>query len=194
MKLKVNGENIDVTLEDEKTVGDVLKSFESEVSKNDATTVKIVLNGEEITPDKFDGILETPLDDNTALELTVLSKAEIVEELKTIAKEIDTAKIENIPVLLQSGNEGEASAIIGKLAADCSDFFHAASMSSLFPELYSALVIDGKNLTEFFQDFLPILSDFKTAMEDKDTVTVGDLAEYEISPRLNAVLEVLKKL
>mgnify|MGYP007070243453 FL=1 len=46
MRLKVNGQDIDVTLEDEKTVGDVLKSFEDEAAQNDATTVRIVLDGD----------------------------------------------------------------------------------------------------------------------------------------------------
>ena len=33
MELFVNGEKIDITLEDEKTVGEVLKSFEKEAEK-----------------------------------------------------------------------------------------------------------------------------------------------------------------
>ena len=33
MELFVNGEKIDITLEDEKTVGEVLKSFEKEVMR-----------------------------------------------------------------------------------------------------------------------------------------------------------------
>ena len=54
MQLKINGQPVDVTLENEKTVGDVLKSFESEAARNDATTVAIWLNGREISADKFD--------------------------------------------------------------------------------------------------------------------------------------------
>ncbi|MBQ2080381.1 MAG: hypothetical protein II461_01290, partial [Treponema sp.] len=39
-----------------------------------------------------------------------------------------------------------------------------------------------------------ILKDFETAMQDKDTVTVGDLSEYEISPRLTMISEAVGQL
>ena len=43
MELFVNGEKIDITLEDEKTVGEVLKSFEKEAEKSEATTIGILI-------------------------------------------------------------------------------------------------------------------------------------------------------
>lgn len=194
MLLKVNGQDIDVTLEDEKTVGDVLKSFEDEAAQNDATTVKIVLDGETVSPDCFDAILDKPLVDDTSLELTVLTKAQVVASLKDISGQIQQLKLEEIPVLLQGGRDKEAAAIIESLASGCDAFFHTATMSSLFPDVYGKLSIDGADFIDFFKEFLPILSDFKDAMEGNDTVTVGDLAEYEIEPRLKAVTQAIASL
>lgn len=194
MLLKVNGQDIDVTLEDEKTVGDVLKSFEDAASQNEATTVGIVLDGQSVTPDRFEEILERPLEDKTSLELTVLTKGQLIESLRAISDRIGRLSLDEIPVLLQSGKDKEAAAIIDSLAADCDAFFHTATMSSLFPEVYGKLTIDGASFIDFFKDFLPILSDFKDAMEGNDTVTVGDLAEYEIGPRLKAVTQAIATL
>ncbi len=194
MLLKVNGQTIDVTLEDEKTVGDVLKSFEDEASQNEATTVKIVLDGESVSPDVFESILDKPLEEKTSIELTVLTKSQIIESLKGISEEILQLKLEDIPVLLQGGKDKEVASIIDKLANDCDVFFHTATMSSLFPEVYGKLTIGGETFIDFFKDFLPILSDFKDAMEANDTVTVGDLAEYEIEPRLKAVTQAIETL
>ena len=194
MFLKVNGQDIDVTLEDEKTVGDVLTSFEDEASQNDATTVKIVLDGETVSPDRFDAILDRPLSDQTSLELTVLTKAQLVESLKAISGQIQELKLEEIPVLLQGGKDKEVAAIVEKLASGCDSFFHTATMSSLFPDVYDKLAIDGADFIDFFKEFLSILSDFKDAMEGNDTVTVGDLAEYEIEPRLKAVTQAIATL
>ena len=54
---------------------------------------------------------------------------------------------------------------------------------------------DGnKTVGDFFQDFMPILSDFEQAVESGDTVLIGDLAEYEISPRLSAIAKTLNTL
>lgn len=194
MFLKVNGQDVDVTLEDEKTVGDVLKSFEDAASQNEATTVKILLDGEQVSPDKFDSILDYPLGENTTLDLTVLTKGQLVDSLKDISERISKLSLGDIPVLLQAGKDKEVSSIIESLAADCNAFFHTATMTSLFPELYGKLTIDGSAFLDFFKDFLPILSDLKDAMEGNDTVTVGDLAEYEISPRLKAITQAISTL
>lgn len=194
MRLNVNGQDIDVTLEDEKTVGDVLKSFETAASENEATTVRIVLDGEAVSPERFDEILDRPLEDKTSLELTVLTKGQLIDSLKDVSERIGRLSLEDIPVLLQGGKDKEAAAIIDSLASDCNAFFHTASMASLFPELYGKLAIDGADFMDFFKDFLSILSDFKDAMEGNDTVTVGDLAEYEIEPRLKAVMKAIAAL
>lgn len=194
MRLNVNGQDIDVTLEDEKTVGDVLKSFETAASENEATTVRIVLDGEVVSPERFDEILDRPLEDKTSLELTVLTKGQLIDSLKDVSERIGRLSLEDIPVLLQGGKDKEAAAIIDSLASDCNAFFHTASMASLFPELYGKLAIDGADFMDFFKDFLSILSDFKDAMEGNDTVTVGDLAEYEIEPRLKAVMKAISAL
>ncbi|MBP5437138.1 MAG: hypothetical protein J6Y30_04065, partial [Treponema sp.] len=74
MQLKVNGENVDITLEGEKTVGEILKSFEAEASKNEATTTNIILNGKEVAADEFEKILGEPILDDTSIDLTVVSR------------------------------------------------------------------------------------------------------------------------
>ena len=81
MELFVNGEKIDITLEDEKTVGEVLKSFEKEAEKSEATTIGIFLNGKKVLADDFDNASKTPLEENTKIELTVLSKQDVIDSL-----------------------------------------------------------------------------------------------------------------
>ena len=196
MHLKVNGENVDITLDSEKTVGDFLKSFESEAAKNQATTTKIKLNGKTISAEDIDSILETELEPETLIELEVVSKPTVIDSFHQCAscfEEIDS-KLPEISVLLQSGKDREASDIINSLATAMSDFVHIARMSVLFPELYGQITIDGNNLQSFFEEFSPILKDFEQAMESKDSVTVGDLSEYEISPRLKNVIQALQTL
>lgn len=65
-------------------------------------------------------------------------------------------------------------------------------MSALFPEVYSSIVIDGKSVTEFFEEFAPLAADFEQSLETKDTVTSGDLCEYEIAPRLELIAKAIE--
>ena len=194
MNVIVNGEKIDVTLEDEKNLGQVLQALETEFSKNNATTIGLKVNGEEIREDKFDQTASMDIEKCTDLELTVLSSAEVKEDFlksRQVFQEL-SEKLKEIPVLLQSGKDPEANHIISILANEIDHFCHTATLSALFPETYQKLKVDGKALSEFFQDFAPILNDFKDALENKDTVTIGDLSEYEISPRLENICQAIE--
>lgn len=194
MELFVNGEKIDITLEDEKTVGEVLKSFEKEAEKSEATTIGIFLNGKKILADDFDEASKTPLEENTKIELTVLSKQDVIDSLEKSKEKFSllAQKLPEVPVALQGGKDKEANTVIAELAEAIDDFCHTAALSALFPEVYSSIVIDGKSVTDFFEEFAPIAADFEQSLETKDTVTSGDLCEYEIAPRLELIAKAIE--
>lgn len=196
MEFYVNNEKLDIVLENEKTVGDVLKSFETECAKNDATTIHIVLNGKNIGAGEFESIFTEPLKDDTKLELTIITKNEILASFEAQKAECQALSNEllELPVKLQSGKDKEAGVLISKLADFIEKFCHTATLSALFQEIYKKLSINGKNINEFFQDFSGILNDFEQAIASKDTVLMGDLAEYEISPRLLSIANTIKEL
>ncbi len=196
MQLKVNGENVDITLEGEKTVGEILKSFEAEASKNEATTTNIILNGKEIGADEFEKILGEPILDDTSIDLTVVSKTSLVRNCKESGKKLEErqARLGTVSTLLQSGKDAQVGTIITELADQISNFLHIARLSSLFPEFYKELQAGGKDIGQFLEDFMPFLKDFEEALGSKDTVTVGDIAEYEISPRLKQMAEAVAGL
>lgn len=196
MEFYVNNEKLDIILEDEKTVGDVLKSFEAECAKNNATTINITLNGKNIGAEEFESIFNEPITDDTKLELVIVSQTEILasfENQKAECQELSNELLE-LPVKLQGGKDKEATAMISKLADFIEKFCRTATLSALFPEIYKKLTIDGKSVNDFFQDFSQILNDFEQAIASKDTVLMGDLAEYEISPRLLAIAKTIGEL
>lgn len=193
MNFYVNGNKLDITLENEKTVGDVLKGFEEEAEKNDATTVSIELNGNVIDAEKLDEAFSQELSESTDLRLQVISKNDITQNFAINAENFMKISegLQNISVLLQSGKEKDANEIIENLANEIDRFCHTATLSALFPDTYRKIIIDGNDLGTFFGKFTPIFKDFKDAMEAKDTVTVADLAEYEISPRLEQIAKAI---
>lgn len=196
MEFYVNNEKIDILLEDEKTIGDVLKAFEMECAKNNATTINITLNGKNIGADEFDSIFNEPIKDDTKLELVIITQDEIKSSFEAQIAECDSisAELLELPVRLQSGKDKEATDLIAKLADFIEKFCHTATLSALFEDIYKKLIIDGKKVNEFFQEFSEILNDFEQAIASKDTVLMGDLAEYEISPRLQAIAKTVKEL
>lgn len=194
MDFYVNGNKIDISLENEKTVGDLLKAFEEECAKNKATTVSIFVDDKQILAEDFDEIAKQELTDATKIELGVISENDVNEAFKNeaaLCRQI-AAELEQVPVNLQSGKDKEASLIITRLADLIDNVCHTASLSALFPETYGTIRISDKTFTEYFADLSTILADFEKALSDKDTVLTGDLAEYEISPRLVALADALE--
>jgi hypothetical protein len=195
MELRVNGQKIDITLEGEKTVGQVLKAWESEAAKNDATTISIKLNGQEISADDFESAIQKPIEDNTLIELSIVTKAEIQATFRECGQAFENyvSQLKEIPVLLQSGKEAAANKTIADFAEVIDLFCHTAALSALFPDVYQAVKIGDKAIETFFEEFAPVLKDFEDAFQNKDTVSVGDLAEYEISPRLEEISSAIKQ-
>ncbi len=193
MNVTVNGNAVDITLEDERTVGDVLRGLETAFAQNNATTIGITLNGTSISADAFDAAAQTPLADDTAIDVTVVSEDDIKAAFAAEAEtsRVIAAKLEQIPVQLQSGKDKDANAIISQLADLVDSVCHTASLAALFPSVFEKLSIAGKSVSEFFAEFSDILNNFRQALEDKDNVLIGDLAEYEISPRLTALADAI---
>ena len=194
MDLYVNGEHVDASLEDEKTVGDVLRSFEQTCEENDAAVIGICINGEKIDAGRFDTAAAAPLTPSVKIEFEVVTRRAIGDsfaKLSTLFTGL-AERMENIPADLQSGHDKEARDSITALADDIDLFCHTAALSSLFPGTYRSVKIDGKPFNEFFADLSDILSQFEQALQNSDTVLVGDLSEYEICPRLRSISSALE--
>lgn len=195
MEFYINGNKTDVTLENEKTVGDVLTSFAQTCEDNKAAVIGIVVDGEVVTADNFDQASEKDLNASTKFEFNVVTEAAISEsfiQLSMLFEELAN-EMENIPVNFQSGKAQEANLSIKKLADNIENFCHVATLAHLFPETFKEFHIRGMEFNEFFNEFSPVLSDFESALENDDTVLIGDLAEYEICPRLRDIAQSLKK-
>ena len=195
MEIHVNGEKIDASIEDEKTVGDILKAFEIDCQKQDAAVVGILIDGKKITAENFDEEAKHELSGNEKFEFDVVTKNSLKEEFKGLSivfREL-SKKMENVPLALQTGKDNEANGDIKILANAVEDFCHTATFASLFEE-FSLIRVEEKPLSEFFADFSPILEDFEEALKTGDTVGIGDLAEYEICPRLKSLADALEEI
>ena len=192
----INGEPVEVQLEGEETIGDVLKSFELTCEENAAAVIGISVDGKTITAESFDEEAGKALGKDTKFEFSVVTKDSIKQsfaELSKLFAEL-SQQMENVPVALQSGKNKEVSNSIKNVADSIDSFCHIATLASLFPQDFGSTTIDGKQFSDFFEDFSPILSDFEQALSNNDTVLIGDLSEYEICPRLKAISQALNAI
>ena len=73
MDFFVNGQNFDITIEDEKTIGDVLKSFQIYCDENEAAVIGIKINDNIVTADNFDDVKTQELSDSTKFEFNIIT-------------------------------------------------------------------------------------------------------------------------
>lgn len=191
----INGEPVEVQLEGEECIGDVLKSFEITCEQNNAAVIGIQVDGKTVTAENFDETSKLPLQKETKFDFSVVTKDSIKQSFVALSGLFSELadKMEDIPAALQSGMNKEAGDSIKKVADSIDQFCHVAALSSLFPEEFGNTLIEGKQFTDFFNEFAPILKDFEQALQNNDTVLIGDLSEYEICPRLRAISESLSK-
>jgi len=196
IEIYINNEKTDVQLEEEKTIGDVLNSFEQTCEENNAAVIGILVNGKQITADTFDEEAAKTLEENMKFEFSVITAAAIKQSLENLSSLFGklAVKMQEVPVSLQNGKNAEVGEAIKNLADSIDQFCHVAALASLFPEDFDASKINGFNFQDFIKDFSPILSDFEDGLKNNDTVLIGDLAEYEICPRLQSVSEALKNI
>jgi len=188
MQVSINGQNIDISLENEKTLGDFLKAFEENCAANDATIIGIIADGQTLSAGIMEDYFSKNLEEIQVLELSTVRSADIQTSLQDLS--LKSAQIAKnlclIPLLYQTGKDSEAFAYITEFADFFNIFCRTISLSSLFPATYGTIQIQNKSISEFLSDFSAVLSDFEKALHDNDVVLVGDLAEYEIAPRLES--------
>lgn len=196
MKIYINDNELDFTLENEKNCGDVLNQIQMQLEKDNATIIGIKVNKKNISVDEIDSLSQVSIDDVEIIDLLAVAAVDIKGTLSALAYNFEKINqgFEEFPVLLQGNNMGKVSEVLKNFADDFDLLCKTISLTPLFPEFFADIKIEEKNLLEFIKEFSPFLEDFETAIKENDTVTIGDIAEYEIKPRLETYCNIMKEV
>ncbi|MEI6874535.1 MAG: hypothetical protein WCL50_05320, partial [Spirochaetota bacterium] len=105
----------------------------------------------------------------------------------------ESEELRELPVYLQTGKEDRAM----KAVLLFIEIFN--KVIRLIPELRrhgidtGAVRVDGLELPAFYASFNDILRGLSKAIEDKDSVLIGDLSEYEVAPRMGSFFAAMEK-
>ena len=103
------------------------------------------------------------------------------------------SELADLPVLLQTGKEDKAM----KAILFFIEIFN--KVIRIIPELRrsgvdtAAISVGGLALPDFYRAFNDVLRELTDAFEHKDTVLIGDLAEYEVLPRMSEFFTAMRK-
>ncbi len=109
--------------------------------------------------------------------------------------ELASNEIKEVSVLLQTGQEQKAMAVIIEFADLSQRLLRILSnMEESSHISLKELKIGEESASGFFADFNGILRELLGAFDTKDTVLIGDLLEYEVAPRIELFLNFLKEV
>ena len=189
MVIKINGEELSYTLENEKTLGEMLGSIEEACCREHETIVQISVDGKELTSQELDLLFTQPVDTDITIELSTFSGAEIRNYMKGLMKELSgyAEEFEQIPVYMQTGKDVQVLNLLGTFSEKLNELYRSLLLSDV-TELPIDIQIEEKSIHEYQKDITALLHDIVSSIEEKDIIQVGDLAEYELAPLVKTLI------
>ena len=189
MIIKINGEELSYTLENEKTLGEVLGGIEEACCREHETIVQISVDGKELTSQELDLLFTQPVDTDITIELSTFSGAEIRNYMKGLMKELSgyAEEFEQIPVYMQTGKDVQVLNLLGTFSEKLNELYRSLLLSDV-TELPIDIQIEEKSIHEYQEDITALLHDIVSSIEEKDIIQVGDLAEYELAPLVKTLI------
>ena len=189
MIIKINGEELSYTLENEKTVGEVLGSIEEACCCEHETIVQVAVDGKELSSHELDLLFKQPVDADITIELSTFSGVEIRNYMKGLTQELSKCAddFEQIPVYMQTGKDMQALKLLGVFSEKLNELYRSLLLSDV-TELPFDIQIEGKSVHEYQKEITALLRDIVSSIEEKDIIQVGDLAEYELAPLVKTLI------
>ena len=189
MIIKINGEKLSYTLENEKTVGEVLGSIEEACCREHETIVQVAVDGKELSSHELDLLFKQPVDAGIIIELSTFSGVEIRNYMKGLTQELSKCAddFEQIPVYMQTGKDMQALKLLGVFSEKLNELYRSLLLSDV-TGLPFDIQIEGKSVHEYQKEITALLRDIVSSIEEKDIIQVGDLAEYELAPLVKTLI------
>lgn len=176
--------------------------IETWATQNNLIVLEILVNNIPVDRDDESALSKkTYLSSDNILIRTQEPKAAALTAVREAKKQIPSFEklIEEIITAQQKGEKEESINKFSRLLKSLSDVIQLFKIIEQFlPEEFDKIRIKDKPVLDINKELLEILQETKLAMEDQDYVTINDLLEYEIKPKINedfqGILEELEKI
>ncbi len=183
MNIKLNDQNLDFQLESEKTMGDVLGGIEEKCQAEKMTVIEVKVDGKLLYPKDLDSFFQEPVENDFKIELFTMSGNDVKNMLKKIGENFVSLaeNLESIPVKMQSGEDDSALKILEDFSLNLQDLYTMVKFFDL-AEIDTKHKFGDKDLSEYQEEISELLETLIKAFENKDTIEISDISEYELSP------------
>ena len=174
MRISINQQPIETTLENEKNVGEVAQQITAWAGPHQQYIYAIEIDGTRYSPHQDNVWSSIDIHKVRDLNFETFSPLELESCLKQLA---------DISVMMQSGQGAAAMQYIVNLSVLLTRFLH------ILPQLNTTV---QQELQPHIAQLNSTLNELVEGFEAKDSVLIADIVEYEIVPRIEKILEALK--
>lgn len=188
MQIILNGNKLNYSLENEKTIGEVLGAVELACKEQNATVAEIKADGKEVLPQMLDNIFSMSVETDITLELFTIDGNYIRGCLVSLGNSFVniSEELEEVALKIQTGKDSEALETVKKFSTELRELYRCFNLFDIagIPQDYK---LGDKTIPEYQAEISPMLENLVSGFEQNDTVEVSDIAEYELSPLAKAL-------
>jgi hypothetical protein len=144
------------------------------------------LSGEGLAPGEFIAVIEERLRE-------IYDPGQEITASEALVKSI-AQRMEELPLDLQTGKDRKAAETIQLFSRMGEKLFRIFFIQKSEGLSLDTFIIDDQNARTFIEEFNAALGELSAAYENRDTVLAGDIAEYELAPRLLKFFIALKNI
>ena len=100
-------------------------------------------------------------------------------------------ELRELPVWLQTGKERQAMQAVLVFVELFDKIIRLMPLLGRLGVDASAIRVEGLELPAFYASFNDVLKELSKAIEDHDSVLIGDLSEYEVAPRMEGLFAAI---
>ena len=189
MTISLNGMPITYSLENEKTIGEVLGAIESLCKQENETVIAVCVDGSEIGTEALDTLFMQPVDNDHVIDLRTVSGVQVRTYMQDLVAALTDSmhEFEKISVYMQTNEESKVIELLKRFSQKLNELYRCFLLFDI-TGIPVDIVIEGRQIHEYQKDIAAFMQDIISAIEEKDIIQVGDIAEYELSPLVKTLL------
>jgi len=198
MKVIIDGYEDLVTPEENETLGEFLSEVEKWIKENKRIVLKIRLEGKILSGKEKENLFKKKVNEFKILELFTANSWEwAVNSLKEIEENLPeiSINIKRVSTFIQRGNYKKAFSLL-ESCLNAWDWTGRTleKIGKILALDYAQISFKKETLTEKIKEFLEPLKEANRALKNKDFLTLADILEYEITPRIKEEQEMIKQI
>ncbi|MCD6574547.1 hypothetical protein J7K97_02575 [Candidatus Aerophobetes bacterium] len=187
MKIIIDGYEDLVIPEEDETLGELLVQLESWINENKRVVIQVRLEGKSLSEEDKKILFNKKVSEFKTLELYTANlwqwAINSLEEIKSYLPEI-AKEVEKVSLLIQKGNHKSAFSLLER----CIGLWDEANevlekIEKIFALDYTKIFLE-RNVLWKVEKIVQFLKEAKRAIKDNDLLTLADVLEYELAPRI----------